>query len=81
MLHTFVFTRVLGLTIDRARYGDLAVGLAVLFATAYPASVGSWPYYAVAVAVFVAYLGYVVQRNIGIGRAGTMLRRVLPKSA
>ena len=82
-MHLFVFTRVLRLTIDRSHFWQLALGLALILGTAWPAS-GASPVvlrYAVAMGVYLAYFMYVVHRTIGISGARSLVQRLRPESA
>ena len=74
-LHGYVFVRVLGLEIHREHYGQLAIGLLLILATAWlGASVPpAWSRYALGISLYLAYAVYVVHRYVGAGRA----RRVL----
>jgi len=81
-MHLFVFTRVLGLTIDRSHFRQLVLGLALILGTAWPASGTSAVLfrYLVAASVYLAYFGYVVHRTIGISGARSLVRRLRPES-
>jgi O-antigen/teichoic acid export membrane protein len=82
-LHAYVFTRVLGLDIDRTHYRQVAIGLVLIMGTAWLGTGGSpsWVHYAGGASAYVAYVGYVVYHHIGLGRARQMLARVLPESS
>jgi O-antigen/teichoic acid export membrane protein len=80
-MHVYVFTRVLGLTIDRTHFRNIALGLALILGTALPVS-GTSPVllrYLVAISLYLAYFVFIVHDTVGISAARNFVRRLRPE--